>query len=113
MSEQKPAPSGVSWLIQWATLLAGVSLVLVVVNIALAVVDQSAQAEVNQRQQQIAQAAQLQALSNLLAQALSRQEQSSSDPQLKELLVQAGAGAEAAPAGARAVPAAAPSAAKP
>lgn len=113
MSERKPAPSGVSWLIQWATLLAGVSLVLVVVNIALAVVDQSAQAEANQRQQQIAQAAQLQALSNLLTQALSRQEQSSNDPQLKELLARVGVGAETAPAAAPAAPSAAPSAAKP
>ncbi len=107
MSGQKPAPSQSQWLIQWATLLAGVSLILVAVNIALALIDQTAQAEANQRQQQIAQAAQLQALTNVLMHALTMQEQSSKDPQIQDLLTRAGAAAGPAAAGASAVPAAA------
>lgn len=77
-------------LIQWATLLAGVSLVLVVVNIALSVIDQKAQAEVNQRQQVIAQAAQLNAVSGLLTHALIRQAHAAKDPQIEALLKRAG-----------------------
>jgi len=115
MSEQKPAASQGSWLIQLTTLLAGVSLVLVVVNIALALMDQSAQAEANQRQQQIAQAAQLEALTNLLLHTLSVQEQSSKDPQIQDLLTRAaaGAGLTSTSIAAPAAPAAAPAAAKP
>ena len=114
MSEQKPAASQGSWLIQWTTLLAGVSLVLVIVNIALALMDQSAQAEANQRQQQIAQAAQLEALTNLLLHALSVQEQSSKDPQIQDLLARAAAGAgPPSTAAAPPTPAAAPATAKP
>lgn len=92
-SEQKPPASEASWLIQMATVLAGVSLVLVIVNIALALLDQTAQAEASQRQQQIAQAAQLEALTNVLTHALSTQEQSSKDPQIQALLTRAAAGA--------------------
>jgi hypothetical protein len=109
MSERKPAPSQGQWLIQWATLLAGVSLILVVVNIALAIIDQTAQAEANQRQQQIAQAAQLEALTNVLARALRTQEESSKDPQLKDLLAHYSGGV-GAPVGAAPTPAAAPAA---
>jgi succinate dehydrogenase hydrophobic anchor subunit len=110
MSERKPAPSQGQWLIQWATLLAGVSLILVVVNIALALVDQNAQAEANQRQQQIAQAAQLEALTNVLVHALTVQEESSKDPQLKDLLARYGGSTGAAATGARPAPVAAPAA---
>ena len=70
MMSQRPASPQGQRLIQWATMLAGVSLVLVVVNIVLAIIDQNAQAEVNQRQQQIAQAAQLEAVTNVLAREL-------------------------------------------
>jgi len=107
MSDQKPAASQGSWLLQWTTLLAGVSLVLVIVNIALALVDQSAQAEANQRQQQIAQAAQLEALTNVLTHALTVQEQGSKDPQIKDLLTRAATTAEpgSPPGPAAAVPA--------
>jgi len=111
MSDQKPAASQGSWLIQWATLLAGVSLVLVIVNIALALVDQSAQAEANQRQQRIAQAAQLEALTNVLTHALTVQEQSSRDPQIQDLLTRAAASPE--PASPLAPAAAAPATTKP
>jgi hypothetical protein len=78
-------------LIQLATLLAGVSLILVVVNIGLAVIDQRAQAEVNQRQQIINQAAQLNAVSGLLTRALISQAQAAKDPQIEALLKRAGA----------------------
>jgi succinate dehydrogenase hydrophobic anchor subunit len=104
MSEQNPPASQASWLIQMATVLAGVSLVLVIVNIALALVDQTAQAEATQRQQQIAQAAQLEALTNVLTHALSTQEQSSKDPQLQALLTRAAAGAPPPPPTAAAKP---------
>ncbi len=77
-------------LIQWATLLAGVSLVLVIVNIVLAVVDQTAQAEVNQRQQQLAQAAQLEAITNVLTRALVAQADTVNDAQIRDLLKRAG-----------------------
>jgi succinate dehydrogenase hydrophobic anchor subunit len=110
MSDQRPAASQGSWLLQWATLLAGVSLILVIVNIALALVDQSAQAEANQRQQQIAQAAQLEALTNVLTHALTVQEQSSKDSQIQDLLTRAAASAgPISPA----TPAPAPAIAKP
>ncbi len=85
-------------LIQWATMLAGVSLVLVVVNIALAIIDQNAQADVNERQQIIAQAAQLNAVNTLLTRALQSQMQSAKDPQIEALLKSAGIGEAAAPA---------------
>jgi succinate dehydrogenase hydrophobic anchor subunit len=110
MSDQKPAASQGSWLLQWATLLAGVSLVLVIVNIALALLDQTAQAGANQRQQQIAQAAQLEALTNVLTHALTVQEQSSRDPQIQDLLTRAAANAGPA---STVPPPAAPATAKP
>lgn len=86
MSQPPASPQG-HRLIQWATMLAGVSLVLVVVNIVLAIIDQNAQAEVNQRQQQIAQAAQLEAVTNVLAREL--QAQAAADPQIQDLLKRA------------------------
>ena len=95
-----------------APALAGVSLVLVIVNIAPALWDQTAQVEANQRQQQIAQAAQLEALTNLLAHSLATQEQSSKDPQIQALLTRAAASAGPAPA-VPVAPAPAPAAAKP
>ena len=61
--------------VSWATMLAGVSLVLVVVNIVLASLNQSLQAEANQRQQQLAQAAQLNAVTNVLQAGLVQQAQ--------------------------------------
>jgi hypothetical protein len=68
-------------------MLAGVSLVLVVVNIVLAIIDQNAQAEMNQRQQQIAQAAQIEAVTNVLAREL--QARAADDPQIQDLLKRA------------------------
>lgn len=102
------SPAGQHRLIQWATLLAGVSLVLVVVNIVLATIVQNAQAEVNQRQQMIAQAAQLGPLNGALVRDLVAQ--SATDSKLQELLKQAGV-TQPTPA-APAAPAA-PTAAKP
>jgi hypothetical protein len=89
MSQPPAAPQQGQRLIRWATMLAGVSLVLVVVNIVLAIVDQNAQAEVNQRQQQIAQAAQLEAVSNVLVRSL--EAQAANDPQIQDLLKRVGA----------------------
>ncbi len=83
MSQPPASPQG-QRLIHWATMLAGISLVLVVVNIVLAILDQNAQADVNQRQQQIAQAAQLEAVTNVLAREL--QAQAADDPQIQDLL---------------------------
>jgi hypothetical protein len=94
MSQPPPAAPQGQRLIQWATFLAGVSLVLVVVNIVLAVIDQNAQAEVNQRQQQLAQAAQMEALTNVLVRALEAQ---APDPQIQDLLNRAGVSPEAKP----------------
>ncbi len=72
---------------------------LVIVNIVLAVVDQTAQAEVNQRQQQLAQAAQLEAVTNVLARALVAQADTANDAQIQDLLKRAGVPqASAAPA---------------
>jgi hypothetical protein len=82
--------------------------VLVIANIALALMDQTAQAEANQRQQQIAQAAQLEALTNVLIHALATQEQSSKDPAIEDLIHTASGG----PASLGAPPAA-PAATKP
>ena len=83
MSQPPASPQG-QRLTHWATMLAGISLVLVVVNIVLAILDQNAQADVNQRQQQIAQAAQLEAVTNVLAREL--QAQAPNDPQIQDLL---------------------------
>jgi len=90
MSPLRPlqSPAGQQRLIQWATLLAGVSLVLVVVNIVLATLVQNAQAEVNQRQQMIAQAAQLAPLNAALVRDLVSE--SATDTKLQDLLKQVG-----------------------
>jgi hypothetical protein len=103
MSQPSAAPPG-HRLIQWATMLAGVSLILVVVNIVLAVLDQNAQAEVNQHQQQIAQAAQLEAVTSVLVRGL--QAQADQDPQIQDLLKRAGV--TAPPAASAPAPAPAP-----
>lgn len=96
MSQPAAEPPG-HRLIQWATLLAGVSLVLVIVNIVLAVIDRNAQAEVNRRQQQIAQAAQLEAVAKVMTRALTTQAEASQDKQLQDLLANAGISGAAPP----------------
>ncbi len=76
--------------VQIATLLAGVSLVLVIVNIVLASINQSAQAEANQRQQLLAQAAQMNVVSNLLERALITQAENGDSAKIQDLLKRAG-----------------------
>ncbi|MGH7153619.1 MAG: hypothetical protein ACREF3_06785 [Acetobacteraceae bacterium] len=90
------SPAGQQRLIQWATLLAGVSLMLVIVNIVLATIVQNAQAEVNRRQQMIAQAAQLGPVTAALVRDLVAQ--SATDTKLQDLLKQAGITQSALPA---------------
>lgn len=75
---------------QWATLLAGVSLILVIVNIVLASINASAQAEANRRQQALAQAAQLNAVNSLLERALVQQAEQANDSKVQDLLKKAG-----------------------
>lgn len=81
-------PANQQRVVQGATLLAGVSLVLVIVNIVLASINQSAQAEANQRQQMLAQAAQLNAVNNLLERELIQQAQGG-DTKIQDLLKKA------------------------
>lgn len=57
-------------MVQGATLLAGVSLVLVIVNIVLASLNQTMQENVNRRQQVLVQAAQLSSVATILQRAM-------------------------------------------
>lgn len=69
-SDRTPNPQRV---VQGTTLLAGVSLVLVIVNIVLASLNQNLQENVNRRQQVLVQAAQLSTVSTLLERAMVQQ----------------------------------------
>lgn len=66
-SERAPNPQRV---VQGATLLAGVSLVLVIVNIVLASLNQGMQENVNRRQQVLVQAAQLSGVATILQRSM-------------------------------------------
>lgn len=66
-TERAPNPQRV---VQGATLLAGVSLVLVIVNIVLASLNQTMQENVNRRQQVLVQAAQLSSVATILQRAM-------------------------------------------
>jgi hypothetical protein len=72
------------------TLLAGVSLVLVIVNIALASINASAQAEANRRQQMLAEAGRLNAVDTLLTRALVQRAEQGNDAKIEDLLKKAG-----------------------
>jgi hypothetical protein len=74
------------------TILAVLSLVLVVVNIMLALGNQSLQAEVNERQQFIAQSIQLEQLNRQVVAVLANMAMKSNDEQLKNLLASSGVG---------------------
>jgi predicted Holliday junction resolvase-like endonuclease len=81
------------------TILAVVALVLVVVNIMLALGNQSLQSEVTERQQIIAQSIQLEQLNRQVIAALANMAMKSNDEQLKNLLASVGVGlGPAAPA---------------
>ncbi|MBV8653849.1 MAG: hypothetical protein JO255_20490 [Alphaproteobacteria bacterium] len=76
-------------LLYWVmTSLAGLSVVLVVVNGVIFLTDQSAQAEVNQRQQFINQSAQLGRVQEGLIRALALSAANNKDDQLRDLLAQ-------------------------
>ena len=81
------------------TILAVLALVLVVVNIMLALGNQSLQSDVTERQQIIAQSIQLEQLNRQVIAALANMAMKSNDEQLKNLLASAGIGLgpEAAP----------------
>lgn len=72
------------------TSLAGISVVLVVVNGIIFLVNQSAQAEINQRQQFINQSAQLGRVQEGLVRALAQSAANNKDDQLRDLLAQYG-----------------------
>lgn len=81
------------------TILAVLAFVLVVVDIMLAVGNQSVQAEVSERQQFIAQSIQLEQLNRQVIQALATMAMKSNDEQLKNLLVSSGVSLGTEPAG--------------
>ena len=86
------------FLILWPALI----LVLVVVNILISLGNQSIQAEVSERQQEIAQTIQLEALNRQLVTVLASLALKTNDEQLKKILAESGidlgSGPEGAPA---------------
>ena len=81
------------------TILAVLALILVVVNIMLALGNQSVQAEVSERQQFIAQSIQLEQLNRQVIAALATMAAKSNDEQLKNLLVSSGVAMGPEPSG--------------
>src|SRR5215469_12787982 len=78
-------------LFQWiTTVLAGLSVSLVVVDAVFAVNNETLQADVNQRQQILNQAPQLNRLNEILMRALGDAELKTKDDQLREMLSQHG-----------------------
>jgi hypothetical protein len=76
-------------LLYWVmTSLAGISVLLVIVNGVIFLTDQSAQAEVNQRQQFINQSAQFGRVQEGLVRALALSAANNKDDQLRDLLAQ-------------------------
>ena len=80
-------------LTSWAALI----LILVIVNILIALGNQSIQAEVAERQQEIAQTMQLETLNRQLITVLANMAIKTSDEQLKKLLAETGINLDAAP----------------
>ena len=74
------------------TILAVLALVLVVVNVLLALGNQSVQADVNERQQFIAQSIQLEQLNRQVVAVLANMAMKGNDEQLKNLLASSGVG---------------------
>ena len=81
------------FLIAWS----GLILVFVVVNVLIAMGNQSIQAEVAERQQEIAQTIQLETLNRQLITVLANMAIKTNDEQLKKLLAEAGINLGAAP----------------
>lgn len=80
-----------------ATACAALILLLVVVNIVIALGNQSIQAEVAERQQEIAQTIQLENLNRQLITVLANMALKTNDERLKKLLAETGINLEAAP----------------
>ena len=80
-------------LTSWAALI----LILVIVNILIALGNQSIQAEVAERQQEIAQTMQLETLNRQLITVLANMAIKTNDEQLKKLLAETGINLDAAP----------------
>jgi hypothetical protein len=78
----------------------GLILVIVIVNILLAFGNQSIQAELGERQQEIAQTIQLEGLNRQLITVLANMALKTNDERLKKLLAEAGINLDAAPSGA-------------
>lgn len=78
----------------------GLIVLLVVLNILIAMGNQSIQAEVSERQQEIAQTIQLEALNRQLITVLANMALKTNDAQLKKLLAETGINLDAAPAAA-------------
>ena len=76
---------------------AAVILVLVLVNILIAMGNQSIQAEMGERQQEIAQTIQLETLNRQLITVLANMAIKTNDEQLKKLLAEVGINLDAAP----------------
>jgi len=72
------------------TIWSAIILVLVLVNILVALGNQSVQAEVSERQQEIAQTIQLEALNRQLVTVLANMAVKTNDEQLKKLLAESG-----------------------
>jgi hypothetical protein len=76
----------------WQTILAALALILVVLNVLLALGNQSIQADVAERQQMIAQAIQLEQLNRQVVAVLANMAIKSNDEQLRSLLASSGFG---------------------
>jgi rRNA-processing protein FCF1 len=82
------------------TALSGLNVLLVIVNILIGLGNQSIQAEVAERQQEIAQTIQLEALNRQLVTVLANMALKTNDERLKKLLAEAGINLDAAAEGA-------------
>jgi uncharacterized protein (DUF58 family) len=80
----------------WSALI----LLLVIVNVVIALGNQSIQAEVSERQQEIAQTIQLETLNRQLITVLANMALKTNDAQLKKLLAESGINLDAVPEGA-------------
>jgi rRNA-processing protein FCF1 len=83
-----------------STACSGLILLLVIVNILIGLGNQSIQAEVAERQQEIAQTIQLEALNRQLITVLANMALKTNDERLKKLLAEAGINLDAAAEGA-------------
>lgn len=79
---------------------AGLILLLVLVNVVMALGNQSIQAEVGERQQEIAQTIQLEGLNQQLIAVLANMALKTNDERLKKLLAESGINLDLAPEGA-------------